>query len=139
LKEAKRSTLDDRHYYLFDIVSDRLGLDKNDVEDSVLNDSQLNLVDSFFEVNGNSYVTFCYSELDLNNPNVASLSKTNNKALLDKIKKNQLHVVECSKIPLEGIVIFFIRRSPSIAITSQNISNVSFILVDNSINSLILV
>ena len=39
--EAKRATLDDRHYYLFQIVSDHLDLDYNEVEDAVIGGTQV--------------------------------------------------------------------------------------------------
>ncbi|RNA11522.1 dynein heavy chain axonemal [Brachionus plicatilis] len=39
-RDAKRSLLDDRHYHIFQIVSDRLSLEKNEVEDSAIEGSQ---------------------------------------------------------------------------------------------------
>ncbi len=41
-KEAKRATLDERHTYLFTIVSDRLGLEYPEVEDSIIEGTQVN-------------------------------------------------------------------------------------------------
>lgn len=41
-RDAKRSTLDDRHYHIFQIVADRLGLDKNEVEEASLDGNQVN-------------------------------------------------------------------------------------------------
>ena len=43
-REAKRNSLDDRHAHLFQIVADRLGLDKNEVEDFVLEGNQVNML-----------------------------------------------------------------------------------------------
>ncbi len=41
-RDAKRATLDDRHYHVFQIVADRLGIDKNEVEESALDGNQVN-------------------------------------------------------------------------------------------------
>ena len=41
LKEQHRTRLDSRHYYLFDIVSERLQLDSNTVEDFILDGDQV--------------------------------------------------------------------------------------------------
>ena len=47
-RDAKRSTLDDRHYHIFQIVADRLGLDKNEVEEASLDGNQVNTSSSKF-------------------------------------------------------------------------------------------
>ena len=41
LKEQQRTRLDSRHYYLFEIVGERLQLDPNTVEDYVLDGDQV--------------------------------------------------------------------------------------------------
>lgn len=40
-RDAKRSLLDDRHYHIFQIVSDRLSLEKSEVEDSAIEGNQV--------------------------------------------------------------------------------------------------
>ncbi len=41
LKEQQRSRLDSRHYYMFDIVADRLQMDSSTVEEFVLDGDQV--------------------------------------------------------------------------------------------------
>lgn len=41
-REQKRSSLDERHYFILQIVADRLGLEKNEVEDAILEGNQVN-------------------------------------------------------------------------------------------------
>ena len=41
-RDAKRNTLDDRHFYIFQIATDRLGLEKNEVEEASLEGNQVN-------------------------------------------------------------------------------------------------
>lgn len=41
LREQQRSRLDSRHYYMFEIVADRLQLDSNVVEEFVLDGDQV--------------------------------------------------------------------------------------------------
>ncbi len=40
-RDAKRNTLDDRHFYIFQIATDRLGLEKNEVEEASLEGNQV--------------------------------------------------------------------------------------------------
>lgn len=40
-RDAKRSRLDDRHFHIFQIVNDRLGLEKNEVEEACLEGNQV--------------------------------------------------------------------------------------------------
>jgi hypothetical protein len=40
-REAKRSTLDERHYHLFEIVGNRVGVEKLEVEDAILDGAQV--------------------------------------------------------------------------------------------------
>lgn len=41
LKEKQRARLDSRHYYLFEIVAERLQLDPNTVEEFILDGDQV--------------------------------------------------------------------------------------------------
>lgn len=83
LKEQQRSRLDNRHYYLFEIVGDRLQLDPNAIEEFILEGDQvwlqplsglgchnyfhlqLNLFDQLFEANGRQALLFYYQEADV--------------------------------------------------------------------------
>lgn len=41
LKEQQRTRLDSRHFYMFEIVAERLQLDSNSVEDYILDGDQV--------------------------------------------------------------------------------------------------
>ncbi len=40
-REAKRASLDERHYYILTTVADALGLEKSDIEDAILEGTQV--------------------------------------------------------------------------------------------------
>ncbi|CAF4427535.1 unnamed protein product, partial [Adineta steineri] len=61
-REQKRATLDERHRYLFDIIATRLGIDKSEVEENVLDSNNFQLMDQFFVENGSQYLVFFYQE-----------------------------------------------------------------------------
>ncbi len=43
-REQKRSLLDERHNFILQIVADRLGIDKIEVEDAMLDGSQVEYI-----------------------------------------------------------------------------------------------
>lgn len=124
--------MDDRHYYIFQIVTDRLALEKNEVEDAALEGTQvkfnliliryytvtnglyfkLDLVEAFFSENGSKNLLFYYGEP----------ADTGSKI---RINKSRVQIVDSSHLTLKGVCIFFVRNSTSTPITIQNISQVS--------------
>jgi len=43
-REQKRANLDERHRHLFDIIATRLGIERNEVEDNVLDSSNVSSI-----------------------------------------------------------------------------------------------
>jgi hypothetical protein len=74
-------------------------------------------MESFFRENGNKNLLFFYGEPDPSHP---STPKTNIRGA-----KHKVLIVESSHLSLRGVCVFFVRNSTSIAITSNNISQVS--------------
>ncbi|KAI0224995.1 Dynein heavy chain 5, axonemal, partial [Lamellibrachia satsuma] len=61
-REAKRAQLDERHDYILVTVADSLGLDRSEVEDAILEGSQIEKIHKFLEASGSSYLMFFYQE-----------------------------------------------------------------------------
>uniref|UniRef100_A0A8D2AUY0 Dynein axonemal heavy chain 5 n=1 Tax=Sciurus vulgaris TaxID=55149 RepID=A0A8D2AUY0_SCIVU len=131
-KEAKRTRLDGRHDYLFAIVASCLDLNKTEVEDAILEGSQIERVDQLFAVGGLRHLMFYYQDVEvaetglLGSPGEVNL-------VSGKIKKPKVFVTEGKDVALTGVCVFFIRPDPSKAITPENIHReVSFNMLDTA-------
>ncbi|XP_013928828.1 PREDICTED: dynein heavy chain 5, axonemal-like [Thamnophis sirtalis] len=123
-KEAKRAHLDGRHDYILSIVSACVNLEKNEVEDAVLEGNQIERIDQFFSAGGFRHVMFYYQ--DMEGPEIGHESSTGTNPVSAKGKKTKLFVTEGDDVALTGICVFFIRTNPSKAINADNIHRVSF-------------
>jgi dynein heavy chain, axonemal len=101
-------TLDERHYLIFQIIADRLSLEKTDVEDAVLDKNQLQLIDHFFAINGSTSLICHYEE-----PKETRFTKT---------AKTCLNIIDNTDVSLNGITLYFVRNSSEIEITTDNMS-----------------
>lgn len=63
-REAKRAMLDERHYVLLHQVAHSLGLEKQEVEDYMLDGTQIEQITKFLVPNGASRLLFYYQEPD---------------------------------------------------------------------------
>ncbi|KAK7114139.1 dynein axonemal heavy chain 5-like isoform X2 [Littorina saxatilis] len=67
-KEAKRAQLDERHNYILQTVADSLGLEHSEVEDAILEGSQIETMNKFLGVNGVNRLLFYYQEPEEREP-----------------------------------------------------------------------
>ncbi|ETE68537.1 hypothetical protein L345_05666, partial [Ophiophagus hannah] len=118
-KEAKRAHLDGRYDYILSIVSACVNLEKNEVEDAVLEGNQIERIDQFFTAGGFRHVMFYYQ--DMEGPELGHESSTGTNSASAKGKKSKLFVTEGDDVALTGICVFFIRTNPSKAINAENI------------------
>ncbi|KAL4616938.1 dynein heavy chain 5, axonemal [Arapaima gigas] len=123
-REAKRAQLDSRHDYVLSIVAFCLGLEKADVEEAILEGSQIDRMDKFFAAGGLPHIIFYYQDVDT----VESAS-----LILARNKKPNVFVTEGRDITLKGICVFFTRTNASKAVTSENVHrNVNFNMLNTT-------
>ncbi|EPQ10653.1 Dynein heavy chain 5, axonemal [Myotis brandtii] len=129
-KEAKRARLDGRHDYLFGIVASCVDLNKAEVEDAILEGSQIERIDRLFAVGGLRHLMFYYQDVEVAETGQPSSSGGVN-PISAKTKKPKVFVTEGKDVALTGVCVFFIRPDPSRAITPENIHReVSFNMLD---------
>ncbi|XP_040833581.1 dynein heavy chain 5, axonemal [Ochotona curzoniae] len=131
-KEARRARLDGRHEYLFAIVASCLDLDKAEVEDAILDGSQIERIDQLFAVGGLRHLMFYYQDVEVaetgpfGSPGGVNL-------VSGKMKKPKVFVTEGKDVALTGVCVFFIRTDSSKAVTPENIHReVSFNVLDTA-------
>uniref|UniRef100_A0A8C6QFD6 Dynein, axonemal, heavy chain 5 n=1 Tax=Nannospalax galili TaxID=1026970 RepID=A0A8C6QFD6_NANGA len=131
-KEAKRARLDGRHDYLFAIVASCLDLNKTEVEDAILEGTQIERIDQLFAVGGLRHLMFYYQDVETAETGQLGSSGGVN-PVSGKMKKPKVFVTEGKDVALVGICVFFIRSDPSKAITAENIHReVSFNVLDTA-------
>ncbi|CAF0723345.1 unnamed protein product [Didymodactylos carnosus] len=123
-REGKRSHLDERHHHLFDILATRLGIERHEVEDSILDSPNFSLMDLFFIDGGNQYLVFFYQS-DHSNTNDSyrpSLSPFLPRSVkLSRHTKPKVIIADLAEHSLRGVCLCFIRNSKKTPITIANI------------------
>ncbi|XP_072925763.1 dynein axonemal heavy chain 5-like [Hemitrygon akajei] len=128
--EAKRLQLDPRHEYIFDVVSTCVPLERYDIEDAILEGTQLEQIDNFFIVDGRQSLLFFYQEVD-NPPPGFALEPCGPMLGFTSCKVKKLFLTDGKHAGLTGVCIAFLRASTSRAITYENIyREVSFNVLD---------
>ncbi|GCC27018.1 hypothetical protein chiPu_0005439 [Chiloscyllium punctatum] len=128
--EAKRTQLDSRYEYIFETVATCLSLERFDVEDAMLEGTQLEQIDKFFIADGRQSLLFFYQEVDV--PETVVLGASGpmpGSSSYGKVLK--LFLTDGKQAALSGICIAFLRGSANRAITCENIyREVSFSVLD---------
>nr|XP_055066586.1 dynein axonemal heavy chain 5 [Misgurnus anguillicaudatus] len=124
-REAKRAQLDARHDYVLSIVSSCVGLEKSEVEDAILEGTQIERMEQFFAVDGLPHLIMYYQDTE---PMEAAAASSVNRS-----KKPKVFVTEGTDVALTGICVFFTRSNTSKPITSENIHrDVNFNTLDTT-------
>ena len=63
-REAKRAQLDERHGYIMVTVADCLGIERNDVEDALLEGTQIDTMNKFLVADGHTHLIFFYQDVE---------------------------------------------------------------------------
>ncbi|KAM9783262.1 dynein axonemal heavy chain 5-like [Neosynchiropus ocellatus] len=126
-REARRAQLDGRHDYVLSIVASCLGLEKAEVEDAVLEGSQIDRVEQFFAAGGLPHLMFYHQEkasLDTDSASIPPQTPAHHRDV-------KVCVTDGKDQALTGVCVFFTRASTSKAVTSENIQrDVNFNMLD---------
>ncbi|XP_030407468.1 dynein heavy chain 5, axonemal-like isoform X1 [Gopherus evgoodei] len=117
-KEERRAHLDDRHKYLILRLADGIGLNEQEVEDSVISDEKFQLVGEFFAENRLKKLLFFYQDAWQQKSNVPL--RTDGSSPSSLLQK-KLFITMGSTEGLTGTCAFFLRTTDK-AITTANIS-----------------
>ncbi|XP_052229952.1 dynein axonemal heavy chain 5-like isoform X5 [Dreissena polymorpha] len=153
-RETKRSHLDERHRYVLQTVADSLGLELSEVEDAILEGSQIETMDLFFDPKGKvgiNQLMFYYQEPEDKETHAVGFKlhqqdekKKSNP--LDHLKtgppapkttrqvKPKVFLANGSDVPLKGTCLLFIKGGdPSFVVTDQNmVKEVTFTILDTN-------
>uniref|UniRef100_A0A4W3HHM2 Dynein, axonemal, heavy chain 5 n=1 Tax=Callorhinchus milii TaxID=7868 RepID=A0A4W3HHM2_CALMI len=132
-REAKRAQLDGRHDYMLGAVASCLGLEKAEVEDAILEGSQIERIDAFFAAGGLPHLMFYYQEVEQTETVHLGLLGAGTNPNTGRTKKPKIFVTEGKDVPLTGVCVFFLRASTSKAITVENVhKDINFNILDTS-------
>ncbi|XP_052831159.1 dynein axonemal heavy chain 5-like [Octopus bimaculoides] len=120
-RESKRKQLDDRHWYILQTVADCLQLDKLDVEESILEGTQIEIIHRFLEANGARQLIFYYQE--------PTVEKTTDNLRLgvplnrvNRPTKAKIFVTDGKELCLRGTGLLFIKVNTCNDLTEANIA-----------------
>ncbi|XP_078395203.1 dynein axonemal heavy chain 5 [Cetorhinus maximus] len=132
-REAKRAQLDSRHDYILEVVASCLGLEKAEVEDAILEGSQIERMDSFFAAGGLPHLMFYYQDVEPTETVHIGLLGAGTNPNTGRSKKPKIFVTEGKDVALIGVCIIFLRSSTSKATTIDNVhKEVNFNVLDTS-------
>ncbi|XP_025115342.1 dynein heavy chain 5, axonemal-like isoform X3 [Pomacea canaliculata] len=130
-REAKRSQLDERHTYVLQIVADSLGLERSEVEDAILEGSQIDTMHKFFGVNGVNRLLFYYQEPEEKEP--VEYRPGLPQARVAKSSKPKVFLSDGRDTPLRGTCLVFTRMpsGANASVTEQNMTKeINFTVLD---------
>ncbi|XP_053402509.1 dynein axonemal heavy chain 5-like isoform X4 [Mercenaria mercenaria] len=156
-REAKRQHLDGRHIYILQTVADSLGLELSEVEDAILEGTQIETMDLFLDPKGRqgtNQLMFYYQEPEDKEPHAVGFRLHHPSEKDDRKKSNPLEhlktgppvqktprqhkpkvfVANGSDVPLKGTCLLFIKTGdPSAVITDQNmVKDINFTILDTN-------
>ncbi|XP_064640332.1 dynein axonemal heavy chain 5-like isoform X2 [Lineus longissimus] len=153
-REAKRAHLDARHDYILQTVADKIGVDKSEVEDAILEGTQIETMDRFLVANGSSQILFFYQEPEQEREHVTVDFKLTPRTQADvarrtstidhlrlgppsnrpaKSTKPKVFVTNGRDVPLHGLCLIFTRNNPNADVTDATITKeVNFMILDTN-------
>ncbi|OAF70991.1 hypothetical protein A3Q56_01246 [Intoshia linei] len=118
-RELKKSTLDVRHYFILEIVANAVNMELSEVEDSIVEGTQIITMNRFFEENGTNKIIFFFSEPEKSDLIVGDTSKIKQNIRYRK----KLFITDGDTHQLTNLSLIFLRIDTSKAINDANISN----------------
>lgn len=118
LRDERRAMIDGRYEFIFERLSESIGIEPSQVEDHILGDDKFPCIDDFFLAGGRRVLMFYYQEskhLDTNQPVYSRLTNTGP-------KKRVMISTGNESIQLTGVLYYFIRPNQPKAITPANIA-----------------
>ncbi|XP_074644897.1 dynein axonemal heavy chain 5-like [Tubulanus polymorphus] len=150
-REAKRAQLEHTHNYVLQTVADSLGIERSEVEDAILEGTQIETMNNFFKADGDRQLLFYYQEPEPEREAAVEFritqaeSYTRRKSQIDHLRlgpptnrplkstKPKVFVTSGRDAPLHGKCLIFVRDSPGTVINDQNITkDVTFTVLDTS-------
>uniref|UniRef100_UPI00398F3537 dynein axonemal heavy chain 8-like n=1 Tax=Pristiophorus japonicus TaxID=55135 RepID=UPI00398F3537 len=126
-RERRKTKLDQTHRYIIEILASRLQLQKNVVEDFILDSLSLQPYDDFFSKGGRKTIQFFYQEAD---PPIIESGRII-AGVTKGTKMMRLFMGNLSENHLDGLCLFFVRYGNDIPITVRNIhEEASFCVLD---------
>eukprot|EP00118_Oscarella_pearsei_P013119 m.101516 g.101516 ORF g.101516 m.101516 type:complete len:4701 (+) comp37133_c1_seq2:73-14175(+) len=117
-REVKKAMMDSRHDYVLSTVAQKLAMEKNDVEECVLEGNQIEIMEQFFAANGSHRLMFYYEG---NTETVSATEGSHQRQTTSlKVSKNRVYVTDGAGEAFTGLSVFFLRTTPK-AITPANI------------------
>ncbi|XP_039248303.2 dynein axonemal heavy chain 5-like isoform X1 [Styela clava] len=122
-RENKRAQLDGRHEYIINAVGHSLGLETSEIEESLLEGTQIDRMAEFFAVGGKPHLMFFYQEFDAGMEQSLHLTGLGrpDKPQSSRGKKPKLFITEGTDVALTGRCVFFLRNRVDKPITTENI------------------
>ncbi|XP_058868792.1 dynein axonemal heavy chain 5 isoform X2 [Acipenser ruthenus] len=132
-REAKRAQLDSRHDYVLGIVASCVGLEKGEIEDAILEGTQIERMDHFFDAGGLPHIMFYYQDVEPTESAHPGPSPAGTAPATGRSKKPKVFVTEGRDVALNGMCVFFTRANVSKDITTENVHReVNFNVLDTS-------
>ncbi|XP_059149715.1 dynein axonemal heavy chain 5-like isoform X1 [Physella acuta] len=132
-REAKRAQLDERHYYVLQTVADSLGLERSEVEDAILEGSQIETMEKFLGVNGCNRLLFYYQEPEADKEPADTSRLGPPPAKISRTTKPKLFIADGKETPLKGVCLVFTRMpsSSNTSVTEANMTKeINFTMLD---------
>ncbi|XP_020559538.1 dynein heavy chain 5, axonemal isoform X3 [Oryzias latipes] len=132
-REAKRAQLDGRHDYILNTLALCLGLEKDDVEDAILEGVQIEHMEQFFVADGLSHLMFYHQDNGPTGGAADSFPVTHLVSQQPGQKKKKVFLTDGKTVELTGMCVFFIRTNTAKPVTSENIHrDISFNMLDTT-------
>ncbi|XP_077982678.1 dynein axonemal heavy chain 5-like [Glandiceps talaboti] len=129
-RDAKRAQLDARHEYVLETIATYMRLEKSETEDAILDGTQIEQMNKFFDADGPSTLMFFYQDIDPG-PEPADQLRLGPSSTMKKTNKPKLFVSDGKESSLHGTCLFFSKPDASRTITNENITkDVSFTVFD---------
>ncbi|XP_051710736.2 dynein axonemal heavy chain 8 isoform X1 [Oryctolagus cuniculus] len=128
-RENRKMKIDSSYKYIFEIISEKLGLDMATVEELILDCPSLDAFTHFFEKDGCKTLKFLYQEGDVPGVEcgrtIAGLHRGS--------KMMRLYVDSAAPEKIKGLCLFFVRCHNDVALNAKNIhEEVLFTVLDAS-------
>nr|XP_032816356.1 dynein heavy chain 5, axonemal isoform X1 [Petromyzon marinus] len=116
-RDAKRAQMDGRHEHVLAVVASCLGLERSDVEEAVLDGTQIDRMERFFVSGGTPHLMFFYQDAEHGDAVPSSLTA----ALSARARRPRVFVTDGADCALHGACVAFVRPHPDRAITVDNV------------------
>jgi len=123
-REARRSRLDDRHYYILATVAEAVNISPEDAEEFMLDSYQLDEFDDFFKPDGRQVLIFFFQPPKAIERTMSISAKASHSY---KARGRRLWITDGTKDEYTGNCLFFIRLNTAKRITHLTVYQVHLV------------